>query len=49
MNFQTREAGNAAYIRVKKLFSSFRTPYSGCCECHGNVTFEQLQAALSAR
>lgn len=49
VNFQTREAGNTAYLRVKKLFSSFRTPYSGCCECHGNVTFEQLRTALSAR
>lgn len=49
VNFPTREAGNAAYRRVKQLFNSFRTPYSGCCECHGNVTFEQLQAALSAR
>ncbi len=49
VNFQTREAGNAAYLRVKKLFTSFRVPYSGCCECHGAVTFEQIKTALSAR
>lgn len=49
VNFVNREAGNVAYLRVKKLFSSFRIPYSGCCECHGAVTFEQIKTALSAR
>lgn len=47
-NFRSRDAGNNAYLRVKRLFSSFRTPYSGCCECHGNVTVEQIANALSA-
>ena len=49
VNFSTREAGNAAYRRVKRLFSSCRTPYSGCCECNGDVTVDQLKAALGAR
>lgn len=51
VNFATREAGNAAYLRVKKLFSSFRPWYEGsnCIDCYGNVTFEQIKTALSAR
>lgn len=47
-NFRNRDAGNNAYRRVKRLFSSFSTPYSGCCECHGNVTVEEIMNALSA-
>lgn len=48
VNFHTRDDGNRAYARVKSLFDSFRIPYSGCCECHGYVSYEQIKNALCA-
>lgn len=48
VNFATRNDGNAAYLRVRQLFSSCRPWFEGSTQidCYGNVSFDQIKAAL---